>query len=751
MRVARDGDRDFAIDPALVPEAADLVVVGNPASPSGTLAAATAILALRRPGRTVVVDEAFMSLVPGEPGTLVRTPLEDVIVVRSLTKALGIPGLRAGYAVAPPALADRLRAVRPPWSANVLALRALSAAAAHPAELAAIAERADAERTDLAERLAAIAGVRVWPGSRQLRPGRRGRRTGRRGSPPRPDHRRATRRLLPRARRAPHSDHGARPGAERAGGRGPRRGGQGGGVTLTVVGIGADGWAGLGEAARRALRGAPLVVGSQRQLDLLPAEASGTRRAWPQPLEPLVDELAAGLHRDAAVLASGDPMLHGVGATLVSKVGPERVRVLPHPSAFALACARMGWPAADVELVSAVARPSEVVVRALQPGRRIVAYVTGADGAARLARVLCDRGFGASAFTVLAQLDGPREERFDTTAREAVDLACDPLHVVAIAAVGGPARPRTPGLTDDAFETDGQLTKRHVRAVTLAALGPLPGELLWDVGAGSGSIAIEWLRAEHTAGAVAIEPRADRAERIGRNALAAGRPRPARRLPARAGGPARPPHPRRHLHRRRRHRARPARRLLGGPSPRRAAGGQHGHPRGRARGRGRPAGARRRAAPHRYRPRRAGRRLHRLAGADDRRPVVGHQGSLTMVHFIGAGPGAADLLTLRAQRLIAQAPVCLYAGALVPPEVLAHAPAGARLVDTQHLQLEEIVAELVAADAAARRSRGCTRGTCRSTAPRPSRCAASTRSASPGTQPPACRPSRPRPPPCAAS
>jgi precorrin-6Y C5,15-methyltransferase (decarboxylating) len=295
-------------------------------------------------------------------------------------------------------------------------------------------------------------------------------------------------------------------------------------VTLTVVGIGANGWAGLGEAARRALRGAPLVVGSQRQLDLLPAEASGTRRAWPSPIEPLVDELAAGVHGDAAVLASGDPMLHGVGATLVSKVGPERVRVLPHPSAFALACARMGWPAADVELVSAVARPSEVVVRALQPGRRIVAYVTGADGAARLARVLCERGFGDSPFTVLAQLDGPREERIDTTAREAVDLACDPLHLVAIAAAGGPARPRTPGLTDDAFETDGQLTKRHVRAVTLATLGPLPGELLWDVGAGSGSIAIEWLRAEPTASAVAIEPRAERGERIGRNALELGVP-----------------------------------------------------------------------------------------------------------------------------------------------------------------------------------------------------------------------------------
>jgi histidinol-phosphate/aromatic aminotransferase/cobyric acid decarboxylase-like protein/adenosyl cobinamide kinase/adenosyl cobinamide phosphate guanylyltransferase len=163
VRVHRDPGRSFALDPAQVPEAADLVIVGNPASPSGTLDPAAAILALRRPGRTVVVDEAFMDLVPGEPGSLVREALEDVIVVRSLTKALSVPGLRAGYAVAAPALADRLRAVRPPWSVNVLALAALAAAAAHPAELAAIAERAAAEREDLAARLRAIDGVRVWP------------------------------------------------------------------------------------------------------------------------------------------------------------------------------------------------------------------------------------------------------------------------------------------------------------------------------------------------------------------------------------------------------------------------------------------------------------------------------------------------------------------------------------------------------------------------------------------------------------
>ncbi len=165
VRVQRDPERGFALDPAAVPADADLVIVGNPASPSGTLDPAGALLALRRPGRTVVVDEAFMDLIPGEPGSLVGEALDDVIVVRSLTKALAIPGLRAGYVVAPVALADRMRAARPPWSANVMALAALEAAAAHPAEIAAIAERAAAERQDLAERLHAIDGVRVWPGA----------------------------------------------------------------------------------------------------------------------------------------------------------------------------------------------------------------------------------------------------------------------------------------------------------------------------------------------------------------------------------------------------------------------------------------------------------------------------------------------------------------------------------------------------------------------------------------------------------
>ena len=162
-RVLRDPAGGFALDPAAVPEAADLVVVGNPASPSGTLDPAAALLALRRPGRTLVVDEAFMDLVPGETASLVREPLPDVIVVRSMTKSLAVPGLRAGYAVAPKALADRLRAVRPPWSCNVSALAALRAMAQRPAALAAAAVSAQRERSDLERRLAAVPNVQTWP------------------------------------------------------------------------------------------------------------------------------------------------------------------------------------------------------------------------------------------------------------------------------------------------------------------------------------------------------------------------------------------------------------------------------------------------------------------------------------------------------------------------------------------------------------------------------------------------------------
>jgi precorrin-6Y C5,15-methyltransferase (decarboxylating) len=308
---------------------------------------------------------------------------------------------------------------------------------------------------------------------------------------------------------------------------------------LTVVGIGADGFDGLGAQARDAVAAAPLVVGSTRQLELLPpsATAPGARRlAWPSPLEPLLDELAAGRHGDAAILASGDPMLHGIGASIARRLeasGATSLHVIPHPSAFALACARLGWPAAETELLSTVARAPELVARALQPGRRLVVYATGRDGAARIAAIVVARGFGPSRFVVLEQLGGPAERIHEATAASWGDRAADPLHAVAIEPAPGAGTrplPSTPGLPDDAFDHDGQLTKRHVRAVTLATLAPLPGELLWDIGAGSGSIGIEWLRATAAAPAsrptraVAFEADAARAARIAENAARLGVP-----------------------------------------------------------------------------------------------------------------------------------------------------------------------------------------------------------------------------------
>jgi precorrin-6Y C5,15-methyltransferase (decarboxylating) len=295
---------------------------------------------------------------------------------------------------------------------------------------------------------------------------------------------------------------------------------------IVVVGIGADGWQGLGEDARAAILGADEVIGSSRQLELLPGDAP-PRRAWPSPLDPLLDELAKRENGRVCVLASGDPMLHGIGATLARRLGPERIEVLASPSSFSLACARLGWPAAEVELVSAVARPPEVLARVLQPRRRVIVYITGEDGAAEVARVVCERGFGPSRFVVLEQLGAADERMSESTAGTWGTRHAHPLHLVAIECVAAPGarvHPLIPGLPDDAFENDGALTKRHVRAATLAALAPTPRALLWDVGAGSGSVAIEWLRAEASARAIAIERREDRAERIRRNAATLGVP-----------------------------------------------------------------------------------------------------------------------------------------------------------------------------------------------------------------------------------
>ncbi len=295
-----------------------------------------------------------------------------------------------------------------------------------------------------------------------------------------------------------------------------------GGARIVVVGIGADGWTGLSPHAQAAVLAADEVVGSSRQLESLPEGAPRTR-PWPAPIGPLVDELVQREDGYVCVLASGDPMLHGIGATLARRLAPARLEVISHPSAFALACARLGWAEAEVSLVSTVARPAATVARLLQPGRRIVVY--GAGNA--VAEVVREAGYGPSRLVVLEQLGGIGERAVEATATSWAQAELDPLHVTAIECArepGAPLQPLVPGLPDGAYEHDGALTKRHVRAATLAALAPTPGALLWDVGAGSGSIAIEWLRAEPTARGIAIEQREDRAERIVRNATRLGVP-----------------------------------------------------------------------------------------------------------------------------------------------------------------------------------------------------------------------------------
>ncbi|MDT9691029.1 precorrin-6y C5,15-methyltransferase (decarboxylating) subunit CbiE [Streptomyces sp. P9(2023)] len=298
---------------------------------------------------------------------------------------------------------------------------------------------------------------------------------------------------------------------------------------ISVVGIGADGWDGLPARSRRVLGAAEVLIGGPRQLDLLPAaECPGERIAWPSPLRPAVPGLlAAHEGRSVAVLASGDPMFYGIGRTLAETVGAERLHVLPHPSSVSYACARLGWAVEAVETVSLVGRALAALTASLHDGRRLLVLSEGARTPAAVAGLLRERGFGGSRMRVLEQLGSDRERIVNGTAQHWTADPVDALNVIALDLVRSPDALRLgagPGLPDEAYEHDGQLTKRYVRAATLAALAPAPGELLWDIGGGSGSIGIEWMRTDRSCRAVAVEKDAVRAERIARNASALGVP-----------------------------------------------------------------------------------------------------------------------------------------------------------------------------------------------------------------------------------
>ncbi|GAB4007251.1 precorrin-6y C5,15-methyltransferase (decarboxylating) subunit CbiE [Nocardioides ultimimeridianus] len=293
---------------------------------------------------------------------------------------------------------------------------------------------------------------------------------------------------------------------------------------LHVIGIGADAWAGLGEPARARIRAAEVILGGERHLALLPDDVRGRREAWPSPLRPRLGDFLASLPSGTVVaLASGDPLVSGIGTTLLGLLGPDRVTIEPAVSSVALARAAMGWPAESCAVVTVVGRDVALVARELAPGRRILVLSSDETTPDAVADLLRRAGYGDSPMTVLGDLGAPQETRRTGTAADLTGPH-PRLNTIAIEIVGRSAYGWTAGLPDDAFEHDGQLTKRDLRASALARLAPTPGEHLWDVGAGAGSVGIEWMRAHPSCTATAIEADPDRAARIARNARTLGVP-----------------------------------------------------------------------------------------------------------------------------------------------------------------------------------------------------------------------------------
>lgn len=295
---------------------------------------------------------------------------------------------------------------------------------------------------------------------------------------------------------------------------------------LHIVGIGEDGMDGLAPATRAVLEAAEVIIGGDRH-HRLSDSVTAERLAWPHPFDALIDTLRAMQGRRVVVLATGDPLWFSVGARIGRSIPPGDIVYHPQLSAFQLAAARMGWSLADVETLTVHGRPVEQMIAFIQPDQRLLILTTGADTPGQIARFLSERGFGASPMTVLANMGGAEERRFDGTAEtwDHVVPAFNTLAVDCVAAPDAALMPRVPGLADDLFQHDGTMTKQEIRAVTVAKLMPMRGALLWDIGTGCGSVAVEWMRAAHYARAIGIEPRADRRAMAAANALALGAPR----------------------------------------------------------------------------------------------------------------------------------------------------------------------------------------------------------------------------------
>lgn len=295
---------------------------------------------------------------------------------------------------------------------------------------------------------------------------------------------------------------------------------------LSIVGLGEGGLDDLSPRARALVDGAEVLVGGTRHLAMV-VDDGRERITWHSPLQDIIAAIKASKNRRVCVLATGDPMFFGIGATLAGHIPASEMTILPSPSAFSLICARLGWPMAQVETVSLHGRAFESLSAHIQPGTRLLLLSEDGQTPAKVARALAARGFGPSRMWVFEHMDGPRERLIEETAAawDAGGIAdLNTIGVECVAEPGAMLLSRAPGLPDDAFEHDGQLTKREVRAATLAALVPLPGQLLWDVGAGSGSIAIEWMRGARGARAIAVERDEKRLRFIADNAATLGVP-----------------------------------------------------------------------------------------------------------------------------------------------------------------------------------------------------------------------------------
>lgn len=299
------------------------------------------------------------------------------------------------------------------------------------------------------------------------------------------------------------------------------------GAWLSVVGLGEEGFEALSPAARRLVDSAEVLVGGERHLAMLPQD-DRERLTWPRPLLDLIPEIESRRGRRVCVLATGDPMAYGIGSTLMRHLSAEEMLVLPAPSAFSLACARLGWPLHEVETVTLHGRPLAILQSHVLPGARLVLLADDGSTPSKVAALLRERGYGPSAMTVLEHMGGAAERRLEGRAADWSEGRVADFHTLALcceAEPGAALLPRVPGLPDEAFKHDGQMTKREVRAATLAALAPVPGQRLWDVGAGCGSIAIEWMRAAAGAEAIAIEREPARTALISANAEALGTPK----------------------------------------------------------------------------------------------------------------------------------------------------------------------------------------------------------------------------------